>query len=140
VRIEPAPGNLSRAFRSLAGIAHIWLHRRGAPSKRLPRRANHRHIDNIASIESGARPGKPVAGFVIRAFRNRTAAAGRTNLHEALAARRLNARRRPNHLGFAGANLPAAMTTPRKQAAMTAYLISLALAGLVAIALWEGLS
>jgi len=32
------------------------------------------------------------------------------------------------------------MTTLRKQAAMTAYLISLALAGPVAIALWEGFS
>ena len=102
--------------------------------------------------------------------------------NEALAARRLDARRRPNlfqvlparanvparglslrEIGFApemtarkrscrafdlyqhysscGAVAPAsAMTTLREQAAMTAYLISLALAGLVAIALWEGFS
>jgi hypothetical protein len=41
---------------------------------------------------------------------------------------------------IAQAIMPQIYSYPRKEAGMTAYLISLALTGLVIIVLWEGLS
>jgi len=56
-----------------------------------------------------------------------------------IAARRAPSGRRPNQLTGAPVRAAHKTTNDHEEASMTAYLISLSLAGLVAIAVWEAL-
>jgi hypothetical protein len=113
----------------------------------LPRRANHRHIGILARID--AQQSSPrretgrglfVSDFLHRAFKISLFESDGGRIRDAtfpLSApcrkTRPQARRRPNLRDQAARAIT-------RESEMTAYLISLALAGLVAIALWEAMS
>jgi hypothetical protein len=142
------PRRSSEFFRGgSASISCQEFHVNSSAIKKLTRRANHRHIVIVATIEPA--PGNRSRAFSIAILnpffesdggRIRDAA---SPMSAPCRKTRLQARRRPNQCWRSAGPLchfaPARPATT-KEFNMTAYLISLALAGLLALALWEAMS
>jgi hypothetical protein len=116
----------------------------------LTRRANHRYIDNIARISKPAPENWqrvfPLAGARERAgMRRGLSTFARGPRSDDLQSRCERRSAIALGIGFAPemiaqAIMPHILFIPDEEAGMTAYLISLALTGLILIVLWEGLS